>query len=51
MIAEELIDIYPNAVLLNGNQEPEAINYMYFIPLLIEKVKELEQYIKEIKGE
>ena len=47
--AEEVMDIYPNAVSRENNL-PQGVDYIYFIPLLIKKIQLMEQELENLKN-
>lgn len=49
LIAEEVDQIHPIAVTYNGDNEPDAVDYTRFIPLLIKKVQMQQEEINELK--
>jgi hypothetical protein len=49
LIAEEVDQIHPIAVTYNGDNEPDAVDYTRFIPLLIKKVQMQQEEIDELK--
>lgn len=50
-IAQEVLDIFPEAVKLIGNTEYYKVEYDYIIPLLTEGIKHLEKRIQELEIE
>lgn len=49
LIAEEVDKIHPIAVTYNRDNEPNAVDYTRFIPLLIKKVQMQQEEINELK--
>lgn len=49
VIAEEVMDIYPNAVSRENNL-PQGVDYIYFIPLLIKKIQLMELELENLKN-
>jgi len=48
LIAQEVESIMPNLIITNGANK--AVNYLEIIPLLLLKIKELENEIKQFKN-
>jgi hypothetical protein len=48
LIAEEVETIYPNLVTTNTS-EIKSINYLEIVPLLLSKIKDLQNQIDELK--
>ena len=51
LIAEELIEIMPEAVTLDEDGEPAGIAYSMIIPVLAKAIQELNSEIETLKGE
>jgi len=51
LIAEELIEIMPEAVTLDEDGEPAGIAYSMIIPVLANAIQELNAEIEKLKGE
>lgn len=51
VIAEEVVEVIPDAVKLNQDGEPESVNYLHFIPLMIKKMQQMQKEIDELKEE
>ena len=51
LIAEEVIDVIPEVVKINDNNEPESINYPNMVALLVEAIKDLQKELISLKEE
>ena len=49
LIAEEVINIIPDIVILNKNAEPETIQYHKLIPLLLNEILSLNKKIQNLE--
>ena len=50
LYAEDVYKLIPYSVTLNGNNEPDSIDYSRLIPRMIKMIQILENEIKELKG-
>lgn len=48
LIAQEVEELFPEIVKTDTDNDIKALNYIEFIPLLIEKVKELSETVNEL---
>ena len=48
-IAEEVHELLPDVVVLNKEQQPDAIAYSQIIPVLVEAMKQQQEQIDELK--
>ena len=51
LIAEEVLDVYPEAVSLGEDGEPDAVQYEQFIPILIEGHQQHDGEIETLKAQ
>lgn len=49
MIAEDVLEIHPNAVAIGPDDLPEGIDYTRFVPLIIRKIQMQEKEINDLK--
>jgi len=49
-IAEEVENIYPNLISTH-NEYGKSLNYLEILPLLLNKIKDLQQQINELKND
>lgn len=49
MIAEDVLEIHPNAVAIGPDDLPEGIDYTRFVPLIIRKIQMQEKEINNLK--
>lgn len=49
MIAEDVLEIHPNAVAIGPDDLPEGIDYTRFVPLMIRKIQMQEKEINDLK--
>ena len=50
MIAEDVLEIHPNAVAIGPDDLPEGIDYTRFVPLIIRKIQMQEKEINDLKN-
>lgn len=48
LIAQEVEELFPEIVITDSNNDMKALNYIEFIPLLLEKVKELSNTVTKL---
>jgi hypothetical protein len=51
MIAEEVVEVFPEAVHLDKDRQPDGIDYAMITTVLVAAVKELKEELAELKGE
>lgn len=49
-VAEEVYEFFPEAVSLDKDGKPDGVNYMMFIPVLVDEVRSLRIRVKELEG-
>lgn len=50
LIAEEVVQLYPEVVTFNAQNEPAGLMYDRLVPVLIEKVQSQDREIKELRA-
>jgi hypothetical protein len=50
LIAEELMEVYPELVQMNAYKMPQSVHYSKMVSVLIKAIQELRQEIKELKN-